>query len=295
MQFSHAFHAKSTLYARNGQPYDPTMSDLEAGTSRGPGNDLTPEEVTMRSGSFGDAADLYERYRPGPPVSAVDWLLPRRPATVVDLGAGTGALTKLLVDRADTVVAVEPDDRMRTVLAQNLPGVTALAGRGEAIPVADSSADAVLASSSWHWMEPITTLQEVARVLTPGGSLGAVWTGPDFEGPFLVQAQALLAQNPTESPSAIIDTHFQDSTLEIPAGSPFAQPEHRIDRWDIALTADELIGLLGTFSWIILMPDDQRERVIAEARRLLSDGLGIAGDVTVDVAYRADSWRTTLR
>jgi SAM-dependent methyltransferase len=253
----------------------------------------------MRSGSFGEAAALYARYRPGPPVEAVEWLLPRRTATVIDLGAGTGALTNLLVDRAEHVVAIEPDDRMREVLARDLPRVSALDGRGEAMPVADSSADAVLASSSWHWMDPIPTLNEVARVLTPNGTLGAVWAGPDFEGPFLVQAQALLAQgspdaNELDMPSAVIDTHFQDSSLEIPDGMPFTQPEHHIHRWDIALTADDLIGLLGTFSWIILMPDEQRERVFAEARRLLRDGLGIEGDVTVDVAYRSDSWRTTL-
>jgi hypothetical protein len=64
--------------------------------------------------------------------------------------------------------------------------------------------------------------------------------------------------------------------------------------WDVALTADELIGLLGTFSWIITMPEDRRTHVIAEARRLLRDGLGISGDVTVDVQYRSEAWRTQL-
>jgi hypothetical protein len=62
--------------------------------------------------------------------------------------------------------------------------------------------------------------------------------------------------------------------------------------WDVALNAEELIGLLGTLSWIITMPDDRRERVIAEARRLLRELLGVEGDVTVDVAFRADAWRS---
>ena len=80
--------------------------------------------------------------------------------------------------------------------------------------------------------------------------------------------------------------------LEIPPGVPFDQPEHEVFTWDIALNADELIGLLGTLSWIITMPDDRRERVIAEARRLLRELLGVEGDVTVDVAFRADAWRS---
>jgi len=82
------------------------------------------------------------------------------------------------------------------------------------------------------------------------------------------------------------------SILEIPSGVPFDQPEHEIFKWDVALNADDLIGLLGTFSWIITLPDETRERVIAEARRLMSELLGLEGEVTVDVAYRAEAWRS---
>jgi hypothetical protein len=82
--------------------------------------------------------------------------------------------------------------------------------------------------------------------------------------------------------------------LRIPEESPFVPPEHTSLTWDVALTADELIGLLETFSWIITMPDDRRTYVISEARRVLRDGLGISGDVTVDVQYRSEVWRTHL-
>ena len=83
---------------------------------------LAPQEKAKRSGSFGEVASLYERFRPGPPMAAVEWFLPTRVTRVVDLGAGTGALTRLLLDRSDEVVAVEPDDRMRAVLAEQVPG-----------------------------------------------------------------------------------------------------------------------------------------------------------------------------
>jgi SAM-dependent methyltransferase len=275
---------------------DPTDRDV-------PLSQLPAEEKAKRAGSFGGVASHYERYRPGPPEAAVDWILPARVARVVDLGAGTGALTRLLVDRADEVVAVEPDDRMRSVLSTEVPGVRVVKGRGEEIPVPDSSADAVLASSSWHWMDPVPTLHEVGRVLVPGGTLGVLWSGLDPEGPFLAQAQALLAEySQRTAPGAddgaefagliMGDANRPTSSLEIPPGVPFGPPQRRVFTWNVALDADELIGLLGTFSWIITMPEQTRMGVIAEARRLLGELLGVEDDVTVDVEFRAEVWRS---
>jgi SAM-dependent methyltransferase len=290
---------------------DPETNDLEVPLSH-----LAPQKKAERAGSFGGVASHYERYRPGPPVAAVDWILPSHVGRVVDLGAGTGALTRLLVGRADDVVAVEPDDRMRSVLAEEVTGIRAVAGRGESMPLPDSSVDAVVASSSWHWMDPVPALHEVGRVLVPGGILGALWSGPDPEGPFLVQAQTLLAGrsqagagdgagagaegyerqgDPVDGEFASLimgDARRPASTLEIPPGVPFDPPEHEVFTWDVALNAEELIGLLGTFSWIITMPEETRARVIAEARRLLRDLLGVEGAVTVDVAFRSEAWRS---
>ncbi len=216
--------------------------------------------------------------------------------TVVDLGAGTGALSRLLVGRADEVVAVEPDDRMRAVLTEAVPGVRAVAGRGESIPLPDASVDAVIASSSWHWMDPVPTLLEVGRVLVPGGTLAAMWSGPDPDSGLIAQAPALLSggggerpatastgQSQAELSAAINDRSTLVQALEIPPGVPFDQPEQTVITWDVALDADELIGLLGTFSWVILMEDDARARLFETARRALRDMLGVSGDVTVDI------------
>jgi SAM-dependent methyltransferase len=262
---------------------------------------LTPEQKAERAASFGGAASLYERYRQGPPVEAVDWILPDPVGTVVDLGAGTGALTRLLVGRAAEVVAVEPDDRMRAVLAQAVPGVRVVAGRGESIPLPDASADAVLASSSWHWMDPVPTLLEAGRVLVPGGTLAAVWSGPDPDSGLLAEAQALLSggegaagtddQSQVELSAALNDRAALVQTLEIPSGVPFDQPEQTVITWNVALDADELVGLLGTFSWVILMEDEARERLFETARRVLRDMLGVSGDVTVDMPYRAEVYK----
>lgn len=262
---------------------------------------LTDAEKAARSSSFGGIADLYERYRPGPPAAVVDWFLPEPVECAVDLGAGTGALTRHLTGRAQTVIAVEPDDRMRAVLEARVPEAEARAGRGEAIPVPDASAQGVFASSSWHWMDPVPTLTEIHRVLNPGGVFGAVWTGPDPDGAFMQQARFLLAQQRgQDDDGGTLATSLTaggsgpgtSDVFELPDGVPFTPVESEAITWDIALNADELIGLLGTLSWIILMPDDQRERVFTTARRLLAEMLGIEGDATVDVAYRAAMFRT---
>jgi SAM-dependent methyltransferase len=265
---------------------------------------LTAEEKAARAASFGDAAGHYERYRPGPPRAAVEWILPTRVGTAVDLGAGTGALSRLLVGRADEVIAVEPDDRMRAVLADAVPGVRAAAGRAESMPLPDASVDAVIASSSWHWVDLVPALQEVGRVLVPGGTLGALWSGLDPESAFIADATALLGdaggglgmgdQVERELSRAASDP-AAGTGLEIPPGVPFDQPEHTVLRWEAALNADELIGLLGTFSWVILMEDDARSRLLETARRLLGEQLGVDGDATVELGFRADVWKARRR
>jgi len=261
---------------------------------------LTPEQKAARAGSFGTAAVQYERYRQGPPTAAVDWVLPSPVRTIVDLGAGTGALTRLLVGRADEVVAVEPDDRMREVLIESVPGVRAVAGRGESIPLPDASADAVLASSSWHWMDTVPTLLEVGRVLVPGGTLAAMWSGPDPESGLIAQARELLAgggspdvdgESRSELSASLGNQNALDQVLQIPPGVPFEQPEQTVFTWEVSLNADELIGLLGTFSWVILMEDGARDRLFDTARQVLRDALGVFGDVTVDIGYRAEVFR----
>ena len=285
----------------------------EGPASEGLLSDLTPEERAKLAASFGGVAVEYERFRPGPPVEAVEWILPSHARRVVDLGAGTGALSRILVDRVDEVVAVEPDQRMRSVLVDALPEVRAVDGRGEAIPLPDNWADAVVASSSWHWMDPVPTLHEVARVLVPGGVLGALWSGPDPESGFVAQARALLAGGPLagsetegvdpgEEPGGgglvrlvMGDPDRLRFSLQIPPGVPFEQPEHFVHTWNVALNSEELIGLLGTFSWIITMPEETRTRVVGEARRLLRDVVGLEGDATVDVGFRSDAFRARRR
>jgi SAM-dependent methyltransferase len=183
---------------------------------------------------------------------------------------------------------------MRSVLEESVPGVEVLPGRGEAIPLSDGSADAVVASASWHWMDPVPTLAEVGRVLVPGGVLGAVWSRPDTDGDVAEGARTLLAaggDGAAELGRALENPHRPDQVLSIPPGAPFGQPETTTVRWEVELDADALVGLLGTFSWVILMDEKSRADLLATARRVLRDEFGVEDAATVPVPYRSELWR----
>ena len=119
--------------------------------------------------AFADVAGAYERARPGYPEEAVRWLAGPQPLDVVDLGAGTGKLTRALIALGHRVVAVEPLDEMRAELEVALPGARALAGSAEAIPLPDASKDVVTSAQAFHWFDHDAALPEIARVLRPGG------------------------------------------------------------------------------------------------------------------------------
>lgn len=128
---------------------------------------------------FAGAADAYERGRPSYPTLAIANLahdLGLSPAsTALDLGAGTGKLTRLLLAHAGRIVAVEPSHAMLAVLREQLPGVDARAGSAEAIPLANDSVDAVLVGEAFHWFRAEHACREITRVLLPGGGLALLW------------------------------------------------------------------------------------------------------------------------
>ena len=111
---------------------------------------------------------------------------------MLDLAAGTGKLTRLLVDTGTRIVAVEPADGMRRRLEEELPGVEALAGTAEAIPLGDESVDAVTIAQAFHWFDGDAALAEIHRVLVPGGRLGLVWNGREEPEPWQKQLGEIM-------------------------------------------------------------------------------------------------------
>lgn len=117
----------------------------------------------------------YDRYRPGFPPAAADVVMPHSVRTALDLGAGTGKFTELLGGRAERVVAVEPSEPMLEILRSKLPGVEAHLGSAERIPMESEVADVVTVAQAFHWFDEEAACAEIARVLTPGGTLALIW------------------------------------------------------------------------------------------------------------------------
>ncbi|KDP90317.1 MULTISPECIES: class I SAM-dependent methyltransferase [Clavibacter] len=241
-------------------------------------------DLAALSSSFGGVSEQYDRVRPAYPDEAVAWMLPAGARRVVDLGAGTGKLTRLLADRGLDVTAVEPDDRMRAVLADRLPGVTAVRGSGEAIPVGDGEEDAVLVAQAWHWMDAGEAAREAARVLRPGGRLGIVWNVMDTEVGWVRELDALLQPGARAAGRATEPGPFPG----------FGPVEHASFAHVHRTTPEEVVDLAGSISRISTLPDVERARVLDDIRTLLAGHPDTAGRDALDLPYRADAYRAQL-
>lgn len=232
---------------------------------------------------FGEAADAYERGRPEYPTAIVDWLLGDAPRRVVDLGAGTGKLTRGLIGRVETVVAVEPDEVMRAALAQRLPGTSVIAGTGEDIPLRDAYADTVVAGQSWHWVDPVRAVPEVARVLRPEGMLGLVWNDRDDADPWITRLTDLLAEFGT-SP---------DASYEPIVGPPFGELETTEIAWTNHVTVDAVVDMVVSRSYVIALPQGRRADLVRQVREHAYEGQD-RSTALVPVRYVTRGYRARL-
>jgi SAM-dependent methyltransferase len=160
------------------------------------------DDIRRRATIFGTVAREYESARPDYPGEAVSWLAgqlgigPGR--DVLDLGAGTGKLTRQIAALGANVVAVEPDDEMRVELDRGLPGIDALSGTAEAIPLGDSSVDAITCAQAFHWFDADNALREMWRVLRPGGGVGLMWNLRDETDTFQAHLTDVVGESDRE-------------------------------------------------------------------------------------------------
>jgi SAM-dependent methyltransferase len=237
------------------------------------------EEWARRGSSFGAVAASYAEHRPDYPVEAVRWCVAPvgrdiGSLRVLDLGAGTGKLTAMLAELGSDVTAVEPDPAMLAELRRGLPSVRALSGSAERIPLADASVDAVLCGQSLHWFDMARALPEIARVLVPGGTLGALWNSDDDRVAWVagLQESAEGAASPSLSRRRSEAASFgTDQFGGGQSGPPLFTPTERAEFANSQrLTADTLVELIGTHSKILVMTPEERARVLAKVRAYLA-------------------------
>jgi SAM-dependent methyltransferase len=242
-----------------------------------------------RATSFGQVAGDYDRVRPGPPEQALDWLVPQNCEIVVDIAAGTGLFTRALRRRAAHVIAVEPDDRMRAVLAARSPGVRAVAGWGEAIPVPDASADGVFVSSAWHWLDPGRAVPEIARVLRDGGRLGVIWTSRDRRVDWVAELDKLRRPHAAQPAGDAGSPPRRRREVTLPGGVPFANIASASFAFVRTMTVDDAVGWLATYSGLITAPAAERAAGLARAREALLPRA--SQDGVIEIPMRSTCWR----
>jgi ubiquinone/menaquinone biosynthesis C-methylase UbiE len=230
--------------------------------------------------AFGSQAEAYERGRPGWPAAAVAGLLERWGARdVVDLAAGTGKLTRILVEHAD-VIAIEPVDGMRAVLARQVPAARVLAGTAESIPLPDESVDAVFVAEAFHWFDLERAPAEIARVLRPGGRLAVLFNQLDGDE--------------TEWMKELFEvvTRYGLPNRQLPRTLPwrealeaqFGKLQVEEGRHEQTTDREQLIALLASFSWIGGLPPDRLAAALDASREVLER----RGIEAVRTAYRTE-------
>jgi ubiquinone/menaquinone biosynthesis C-methylase UbiE len=196
----------------------------------------------------------------------VEWLVERiglGPGTaVVDVGAGTGKLTRDLVPTGARVIAVEPLLKMRTQLEVAVPSAEVVAGSAEELPVPDGSVDAVVAASAFHWFDTERALAEIHRALVPGGALGTVGNGRDLSDPLQREIQAIVGPYLPGVGKILGWIPIVDAS---PLFGPVEEFSTSFEQW---FDAEALAERIGTISYVARLPDDERAQVLADVRAL---------------------------
>ncbi len=217
-----------------------------------------------RARSFETVAQEYERHRPDYPVEAVEWAaaqLGLEPgARVLDVGAGTGKLTRVLVAAGFETVAVEPGGAMLDQLRLVVPEAEAHEAPAEAIPLPDASIDAAFAAQAFHWFDRERALPELQRVLRPGGGLALLWNWWDERDPLQKELGELVGYA----------GHEPYREEELPAAPWFRDVGRTVVETVMESSPDALVGYLATASDYLVVSPEERERALAAVHALAS-------------------------
>jgi SAM-dependent methyltransferase len=227
-------------------------------------------ELHPLAAGFADVAGAYERGRPDDApavVGAIAAELKIPPgAPVLDLAAGTGKLTRALLEAGLDVVAVEPQASLREVLAANVPAERARDGVAEAIPLPDASVAAVTVADAFHWFDHSAALREIRRVLRPGGGLAVLATAPDWgDLPWADEVGTLMAGLRPEHP------HFDGPPWQeaVRAAGGWTEPREVRVTTSQPASPDRVLDYLASISWVAAIPADERAETLRRARTVI--------------------------
>ncbi|WP_148573756.1 class I SAM-dependent methyltransferase [Nocardioides caldifontis] len=208
--------------------------------------------------AFGSVAEAYDRGRPTYPLEAAEWMVGRQPSTVVELGAGTGKFTDLLVRLGHDVLATDPDDEMLSHLRLRHPDVRTATAPAEAVPVATRSVDTVVAAQAFHWFDSDAALREAARMLKPEGRIALVWNEPDTRIPWVRKLAALIGRQEVDA----------DPTDILVASKRFGFVEETTFRHWQPLRRQQLLDLVRSRSNVATMDPMAQERLLRKVDEL---------------------------
>jgi SAM-dependent methyltransferase len=237
---------------------------------------------------FADAG-RYDRGRPDYPAAAVERIvaaLDLRPGrTVLDLAAGTGKLTRLLLPSGARVVAVEPVAEMRGQLERQVPGAAVLDGRAERIPLGAGSVDGVTVGQAFHWFDADAALDEIHRVLRPGGGVALIWNARDERQPLQARLSEIIDPLEGETPR-----RQQRDWKTLLAGSGLFERTRRllfehVQRVDEQGVVDRVLSI----SFIAAAPADVRADVERRVRALARGASELSYMTELYLGFRTSS------
>ncbi len=245
---------------------------------------------------FDRAAEVYDRSRPGYPVPAIRYVgrLAALGAgrTIVELGSGTGKLTRSLRPLGAAIVAVEPTAGMRDVFARSVPGVAAVDGTAEAIPLPDAFADAIVGGQAFHWFRPAPAGREIARVLRPGGWVVALFNARSESEPWARRLRTIFDRYRGTTPT------YRDPAwrrvIERP-GAPFSRLRLRSFRHVQWLDRAGVVDRVLSVSMVAALPVAERRAVAREVRSVLDADPATRGRSRIPLVYRTDVFSSRRR
>jgi SAM-dependent methyltransferase len=242
--------------------------------------DATPRRLT-----FGAHAAAYERARPDWPADAARWFVPDDARFVVEVGAGTGKLTRALAPLGARVVAVEPDPRMLAVLRES--GLDGVPGSAEEIPFPDGEADAVVAGSCIHWFDLERALPEIHRVLRPGGRFAFGWNHRDAREPGIAQMQKLIY----DARDVGTSWRSRDWPAEVTGAGLFRDGEHELFAHVLELPREALEDHLLSYATVASLPEDEFRQVFTAVAGIVDSDPSLCSSGRLTLPFVVDAYR----